>query len=374
MELALRPMKKVLFACCGLGKVKRGMEVHVESLFHNLSNEGQFRCYLAKGGGETIGNSFAVWNINRDSWISFKIEKILKINRYFLENLTFFASILPKVITKRFTVIYLGDFPLYNFLYKWRKLFRSNYSLIFFTGGQTIPGNFDNAKDVLHHVTDEYLDLAIKNGIPAQRQYVIPHFIDFPINALVGQSEKESLRKKLSLPKNMNLILSVGAITAGIKRMDYVIEELSKLPQNYCLVLVGNDDYDSDRIRDLGLKNLGAERFICQSVPHNEIWDYYRAADLFVLASNKESFGLVMVEALHEGLPVIADDYPASREILTPLDICKRLEVNTLAKEIPLLIDGNLEESRMIRRESVLKKYRWISIKDDYITMFQSVA
>lgn len=104
--------------------------------------------------------------------------------------------------------------------------------------------------------------------------------------------------------------------------------------------------------------------------------DAYRSADVFVFPSTTETLGLVMVEALASGLPVLAVDSPASREILGNCP-AGRLFPPELADQLPALVrqvreenaDGEL--SSLARREA--EKWSWPAATEFLVSCYREV-
>jgi glycosyltransferase involved in cell wall biosynthesis len=70
------------------------------------------------------------------------------------------------------------------------------------------------------------------------------------------------------------------------------------------------------RLPALGLE-LGRDVVLLGTVSDAELGGWYRAADAFAFPSVKEGFGLVVLEAMATGLPVVASDIPVFAEYLT---------------------------------------------------------
>jgi glycosyltransferase involved in cell wall biosynthesis len=151
----------------------------------------------------------------------------------------------------------------------------------------------------------KYQDNWAKNVNPFVKTAVIPNGADITVFA----SEKE--KYEFNLPKP--IILSVGALVP-IKRHQLEIEAVSKLEKG-SLVLVGKGELQDD------LQKMGDEllpgRFRIMNVTHTEMPNVYKGADLFTFATSPwESFGIVLVEAMSSGLPIVASDDPIRREIV----------------------------------------------------------
>lgn len=143
---------------------------------------------------------------------------------------------------------------------------------------------------------------------PAQRVSVIPLGVDLERFAPRPQAEA---RAALGIDPEERMILAIGRIEP-LKGLDILIRALAQLSDRRHVVLsiIGGDDRtvaDVARLRQLAAE-LGvadAVRFL-GSRPHEVLPAYYNAADVVAVPSFYESFGLVAVEAMASGVPVVA--------------------------------------------------------------------
>lgn len=109
------------------------------------------------------------------------------------------------------------------------------------------------------------------------------------------------------------IILSVGAL-AWYKHHDRIIHALSFLKKG-SLLIVG-EGQEKEKLEKLGKRKLNT-RFKIISVPYDEMPDVYRACDLFTLPSwDRESFGIVYLEAMASNLSIVAPDDSSRKEII----------------------------------------------------------
>jgi len=134
---------------------------------------------------------------------------------------------------------------------------------------------------------------------------------------------KDSLQAKIRVGgrANSKIILSVGRIEP-VKGLDLILKAAALLPAeaNFELFIVGGDDRSSalaaalkEEAYRLGLD--GKVRFV-GVVDHDLLPYYYNAADTTVLASHYESFGLVALESIACGTPVVASPVGVVPELI----------------------------------------------------------
>jgi glycosyltransferase involved in cell wall biosynthesis len=145
-------------------------------------------------------------------------------------------------------------------------------------------------------------DDVVACGVPAEKVHVRGN--GFPDPERLGSEpggvrpQQFDLRTELGVPPDAPLILYVGRIAAG-KGIDHLLAAIAELPDAH-LVVAGPDDRHGistagDRVHTLPMT---------EEPPHR----LYPQADVFVLASEGESFGMVAAEAAAAGTPVIVSD------------------------------------------------------------------
>jgi glycosyltransferase involved in cell wall biosynthesis len=359
----------------GLGKINRGFETYIHQL-GNLLVQGPAALPVEVWGSRRLPHTQytfrGIASIGRDHplvrrWVG---SSLWRLN---LERFTFLAGMLPHLLLRRPDVLYLGEYRLYCWLYKLRQLLRLNYSLALYTGGQAIPSPrlFDPRRDFIHHITDVYIEEC--RQFPAHRQQLLPHFLQgtFAYSAQVQAAIRQPAGHKL-------LVLSVGAIEKSSKRMDLLLQALAPLRDRVFPVLLGEPTADLPAICAQAEALFGPGQYHIGKVPHAELGNWYQAADAFVLASPKESFGLVLMEALYHGLPVACYRFAETEYVVQdkawwlhsfdPQELSKELQswLAVIAQEQPSIADS--------RRAFVESRYSWQVIEAAYLQMFSQLA
>lgn len=165
----------------------------------------------------------------------------------------------------------------------------------------------EQASTIVVSTDQEKEDLSRLYGVSPRSVRIIPAGVDLDLFKPV---DREDARRSLGIQES-NILLSVGRIEPlkGIEILVRAMALLSDLDDSR-LVIVGGKPQEDDEIKRL--KSIAAELGVetrttfTGTVQQTELPAYYSAADVFVLPSYYESFGLVALEAMACGTPVIA--------------------------------------------------------------------
>lgn len=144
-------------------------------------------------------------------------------------------------------------------------------------------------------------------GALEQRMHTIPCGIDLD---LFVPGDRDASRRDLGLDPDKPLLLWVGRLEK-LKGVDILVDAVAELDEcDANLLIVGGDDRTAGLRGELeeqaAAAGLSERIHFTGAVPHDDLPLYYSAADVVVVPSYYESFGLVAVEAMACGTPVVA--------------------------------------------------------------------
>lgn len=205
-------------------------------------------------------------------------------------------------------------------------------------------------------VSDPVKNSLVRHGINQHKIHVLVNGID------LNKFKSPSLVKKSDFGlKDSDFVFVSVARLIHQKGIDVLIDALTHVPGAY-LLLVGEGDKKDvliEQAHERGLENRVIFAGIRDDVP-----SILGMADCFVLASRYEGLGIVVLEAMAAGLPVIVSDFEASSSMITNrVDgmIVKREDVECLSEAMCLMVyDSQL---RNTFRQNALVKVQHFSIQ-----------
>ena len=198
--------------------------------------------------------------------------------------------------------------------------------------------------------------------------------VALPGNDRVADSRKE--------PRETVKLLAVGAVVRR-KGYDVLIEALSRLTDlDWQLAIAGDCTRDRETAGALATRlvvlRLGARITMAGAVSEEELAALYRDADLFVLASRHEGYGMAFAEAIAYGLPVIGtkagaipETVPKGAGILVPPDDVTALAValRTMIADVALR-----ERCAEVSRRAALLLPTWAATAEAFLGVLRAVT
>jgi glycosyltransferase involved in cell wall biosynthesis len=205
---------------------------------------------------------------------------------------------------------------------------------------------------------------------------VIYHGIDANI---FKPKNKAQSKRKLGYKEKDFVILSIGKLHPSkdpltlIKAISKAVEKNASLR----LIMIGDGELYEEAKNEIRKRNLSNYTKLLNYVDSEKLHIWYAAADIFVLPSVGEAFGMTLLEAMASGVPVIASNSGACPEVIGNAGILFNQGNYTKLAEKILFLSHEKELSRKLR-EAGLKRVReifsWEDKIDQYLKLYKITA
>ncbi|MCD6577733.1 MAG: glycosyltransferase [Anaerolineaceae bacterium] len=236
--------------------------------------------------------------------------------------------------------------------------------------------------------TDEKENLQTLYSTPSNIIEIIPpgvdltHFYPIPI---------DEAKEFIGMPKNENMILFVGRIEP-LKGIDTLLKAISQLQladvlsrcPHFLYIIGGDPDLDREQMNKemLQLQDLCSKLGLDDLVlflgkkDQDSLQYYYSAAEMLVMPSNYESFGMVALESMACGTPVIATQVGGLQHLVQDQRtgfVIPNDNPNALEEKITLLIcKPELKEKMSQNSISYAQSFSWNTITKTIIEIFEA--
>jgi D-inositol-3-phosphate glycosyltransferase len=213
----------------------------------------------------------------------------------------------------------------------------------------------------------------------ASRVHIVPCGVDLD---LFVPADKDEARRRLRLGDSERIILFVGRIEP-LKGIDVLIGAAAQLheDENFRVLIVGGDARAEAEVAQLTAlaERLGVGHHISfvGAVEHDELPLYYNAADVCVVPSYYESFGMVAIESMACGTPVVASRVGGLASTISDGETGYLISwrcPEPFAERLELLLDNDELRASFGRaaREAV-ERFRWANVAEAVSALYDEL-
>ncbi len=195
-------------------------------------------------------------------------------------------------------------------------------------------------------------------------------FLTLPANTVV----ESTLRARYGFTAGNKILFTLSRLSAKERYKGYevVLEAMALLKEKnpeIRYMIAGSYDEDEKLRLDEMIRSLGLEGMVVIPgfLPEEEIPQHFKMADLYVMPSRKEGFGIVFIEAMYYGLPVIAGNEDGSSDALLNGELGKLVNPNSV-DDLKTSIEEMLGASERFvpNREKLLEAFSYESYKEKF--------
>ncbi len=225
-----------------------------------------------------------------------------------------------------------------------------------------------------------------KHKIPKDKIIVFPNTIDPYFPQIKTFEKPQYLLKRYQINPNRPIILTVARLSAqeGYKGYDKVLDALPKITDRFPDVLyliVGKYDKQEKHRLDKIINNLNIKNhvFFTGFVDEKELTDYFKLGDVFIMPSKNEGFGIVFIEALACGLPVIAGNVDGSIDALDNGNFGKLINpdnIDAISSALIGELERNIAENdtaKFNRQKTVFEKFGFSQYKKNLQSLLNNL-
>ncbi len=212
-------------------------------------------------------------------------------------------------------------------------------------------------------------------GMNTNNIHVLPMTVDIKQFIEIAKNHKKSFYKEKYGFKDKKVVLYVGRLEA-VKNLSLLISAIEKINKKYddvCCLIIGKGTLKSElekQCKDSCLENV----YFMDYKLMPELAEYYCLADVFVLPSNFEPWGLVVNESLACFTPVVVSDKVGSADDLIQNgvngDVFEVGDIYDLEQKIEFWLNHNVNEKDFDINEKwnhFVYKERWIQILQEVL-------
>jgi len=202
-------------------------------------------------------------------------------------------------------------------------------------------------------------------------------------NKFFPEDKNERILKKHYLNFHDKIVLFVGGLDNAhyFKGVDVLIKALKKLEKidEIKLLIVGEGDLRKKYEKLTRKLDIDNKVFFAGRIENKDKSDYYNLADVFVLPSvtRSEAFGLVSVEAMACGKPIIISNLPGPRSLVESNGLIVKVnDVDDLAEKIKFIFSHKekIDEFGQKSLQLAQEKYYWPKIVEDMAKIYEQVV